>query len=299
MANRAAAYEACNRFIAAHPDSKYIPNVLYIQARTMETRLDEPELLRNARREFYNDFPHVQSEEIWGALLSKRPDSPLAVAAALRLAQLRLRAGKVDQALELLARIDVRGDPTQSADATTKPALRALLRAPPPESSLEFDPEPYLFEAGRLAELIDANRDDPLYGNKPLIDYAALDPRREHYYDQLLTQAARIPQGLLYDNLMAAWAAGRRGVAERHRVLEACIERFAGADSVPRMLYQLAELEIQSLADSDPDSRANGIQRLRQLAERFPATCWGDKARRRVAMLIPASDPAPRPKVPG
>lgn len=298
MANRAAAYEACNRFIAAHPDSKYIPNVLYIQARTMDTRLDEPELLRNARREVYNDFPHVQSEEIWAALLSKRPNSPLAIAAALRLAQLRLRAGKVDQTLELLAQVDVRGDPAPSAAAATQPALRALLSAPPPESSLEFDSEPYIFEAGRLRELIDANRDDPLYGNKPLIDYAALDPRREHYYDQLLTQAARIPQGLLYDNLIAAWAAGRRDVAERHRVLEACLERFAGADSVPQMLYQLAELEIQSLAESDPDSRANGIRRLRQLAERFPATRWGEKARRRIALLMPASDLAQRPKVP-
>ena len=284
MANRAAAYEACNRFIAAHPNSKYIANVLYIQARTMDTRLNETELVRNARRELYSDFPHVQSREIWAALLSERPDSPLSIAAALRLAQLHLRSGDVDGARVLLYRIELRSGSAESVDAATQPALRELLRAPPPETSLEFNPGPYLFEARRLGALIDANRDDPIYGDQPLIHFAALDPRREGYYDQLLTQAARIPQGLLYDNLIAAWAAGRSGVEERHRAILACVERFAGTDSVPQMLYQLAELEIQSLAESDSASRANGIQRLRQLADRFPATFWGEKARRRVAM---------------
>ena len=298
MANRAKSYELCNRFIAAHPDSKYVPCALYIQARTMDTRLDEPELIRNARREVYSDFPHAQSDEIWTALLSKHSDSPLSIAAALRLGQLRLRAGQVDQARAFLSRIDARPRNSVAAETSTRPALRELLRAPPPETSLEFDPEPYLFEASRLRELIDANRDDPLYADKPLIDYAALDPRRERYHDQLLAHAQRYPQSRMEDNLIAAWAAGRPDLRARHLALLACLKRYPDSDSAPQVLYQLAELEIQSLAENDPQLRATGLDRMRDVADRFSGTCWGDKARRRLRKLDPDTDPPMRARAP-
>ena len=54
----------------------------------------------------------------------------------------------------------------------------------------------------------------------------------------------------------------------------------------------------RGLSLANANANANGIQRMRQLADRFPVTCWGDKARRRLGMLMPAPSPTPRTKVP-
>jgi hypothetical protein len=284
LAGRAAAYEACNRFLAAHPDSKYVPCVLYVQARLMDMRLDEVKLRRDGRREFYTDYPHAQSEPAWTALASRYPDSPLAAAAGLRRAQLRLRRGEVAEARELLAEVERRAEQGARPSPASRPAIHLLLRAPAPESSLEFDPAPFLFEARRLRELIDANVDDPVFGARPLVEFAALDPHREQYDQQLLRLADRYQGALLYDNLIARWSAARPDLAERASALAASIGRFAGGDAVPEALYQLADLEIQSVS-GDEHSRQTGMARMKDVAARFGGTCWGRKAQARLALL--------------
>lgn len=290
LADRAAAYDECKRFVAEYPASRYLPNVLFIQGRALDTRLDERKLrAAPARRELYSDFPHVQSESSWAALLTRFPDSPLTAVAALRLAQLRLRRGDIDQALELLE--GVRCAAAGTATGTqTQPAGRLRL-APPPERTLDFDPEPYRFEAARLEELIRANRDDPRYGAAPLVALAGLDPHRPRYHEELLDLAAGYPDGLLYDNLLVAWAAAIDDPELRARKLRDCIERFAEGDALPEALVRLSDLETQALGARSETRRLAGLARLRAVVERFGDTCWGELARQRLRRVQQSETP--------
>ena len=290
LADRAEAYEACKRFIADYPHSRYVPNVLYIQARVLDTRLDEAKLAHEEpSRELYSDFPHVQSEEIWLTLAKQYPHSPFAVKAGLRLGELRLRAGNVDAAVKHLHAALEQPNPRLPGSATTQPRHRGFLAAATPETRLDFQPEPYRREARRLAELIAENRDDPQYANAPLVELAALDPRRAGYLEQLQRLAERYRDGALYDNLVVHWAAALPDLAERTVTLEACLRTFTTGDAVPEALYRLANLETQALAAGDELRRARGLARLHEIIARFPKSCWAERAARRLEVLEPGT----------
>lgn len=283
--HRRAAYNALKDFIADHPTSRYVPCALFIQARVLDTRLDERALGESAQRELYTDFPHPESEPIWTNLLSEYPHSPLAVAARLRVAQLRLRHGDADGALTAL------GPPPAETEVAPPTSARAadgsLLRMQPPEASLEFDPHQDLFEIRRLRELILANRDDPRYATAPLQALAGLDPHRAGYRRQLLSLAHGYPDALLYDNLIVRWAVAARDRQERAERLAACIAYFRDGDALPEALLARADLELRSLGGNDTENRAAGIARLREIVERFPDTCWAERARERLDMIEP------------
>ncbi len=297
MRDRQRAYEACKSFIADHPNSRFVPNVLYVQARALDTRFDG---LRfggtTTQRELYTDYPHAQSEPIWVNLLTQYPQSPLAVAARLRVAQLRLRADDAAGALAVLS-------PPASASLITpetQPARRPLLKPRAPESSLDFEPEPYLFEARRLRELIVHNGADPKYGTQPLQALAALDPHRRGYHDQLALLASQYPDSLLYDNLVVRWASAQTDRETRFLQLRACLERiaeFPDQDALPEAMFQLADLEVQALGTGDETRRAAGIARFRQIVDRFGNTCWAGLAAERLRVFNPPADVATRPLV--
>jgi len=291
LSDRAAAYEACRRFIADHPQSRFVPNVLYIQGWVLDLRLDVRGSLTaeagGPRRELYSDYPHVQSEAAWRALLSNYPDSPLSCAARLRLAQLSLRRGEADQALALLAELrkaPVRRPQTQAA---VRRIARMVLASRDPESSLGFEAEPFLREGRRLEELIAANRDDPRYGALPLKLLAQLDPRRPGYRARLLTLAAQYPDSLLYDNLVVQWAAAEPDRARRASLLEACVNTLSDGDAVAEALFRLAELEIQWRGDDQQARRRSGLAHLRLLRECYPRTCWSEEAAERLQTVEP------------
>lgn len=296
LADRREAYEACRAFIADHPDSRYVPSVLYIQGCLLDTRLDVRKSLPPSappRRELYSDYPHVQSEETWLALLTGYADSPLAVAARLRLAQLNLRRGDVADALELLQH--VRSHPTDHAatQASTQPSHRRWLRGSAPETSLAFDPEPYLREARRLRELILANQDDPAYGPTPLQKLAGLDPHRQTYRQQLLHLADQYRDARLYDNLVVLWAASLSDRDQRIAAFDACIRDFPDGDAVAEAMFRLAELEIQDRGEDQEARRQVGVARMRVVSERFADSRWGRAAADRLRILQPVEESAP------
>lgn len=288
LADRFEAYEACKDFIADYPRSRYVPNVLYVQARVLDTRLDEAKLAQEKpSRELYADFPHVQSEGIWLKLLKQYADSPLAVAAGLRLAELKLRAGEVDEALRNLRLVLDENGALGNGPTATQPRPHGLLTSGSPESSLGFQPGPYRLEARRLAELISANRDDRQFGNAPLTELAALDPRRGRYQEQLQRLAERFRDSTLYDNLVVRWASALPDIHERARELEACIQTFTSGDALPEAMYRLGSLEVQALAAEDESRRARGVARFREIVTQFPATCWAQSAAEHLAVLEP------------
>jgi len=291
---RREAYEACKDFIADHPTSRFVPGALFIQARALDTRLDERELVgETAQRKLYTDFPHVESEPVWTNLLIQYPDSPLAEAARLRVAQLRLRKGDVDGALAVLA-------PGPTPTATERPSERqrspsAFLGPRPPEAGLGYEPDQDRFEARRLRELILNNRRDQVYGSEPLAALAALDPHRPAYRDQLLRLASQFPDSLLYDNLIVRWASATGRHDRRAERLLACMHRFPAGDALPEAMFELADLEIQTFGAENEPRRAAGIARLRELVARFGRTCWAQRALELLTMLDPTTRPTVAP----
>ncbi len=290
LTDRREAYDACRAFIADYPRSRYVPCVVYIQARALDTRMDERRLVGSeAQRELYTDFPHAQSEPAWINLVTQYPDSPLAVAGRLRLAQLRLRRGDADGALaELAAASAVPPRPP----VPREPTMRRLLYSRPPEASLEFDPEPYLFEVERLRELILANRDDPRFGVAPLQALAQLDPHRPLYAAQLARLAETYAGGLLEDNLQVRRAAATRERELRAERLAACLARFPTGDAAPEALFQLADYELHQSGAADPQRRAAGLARLRTIIADYPHSAWA----RQAAELLRISEPRYHPR---
>ena len=290
LEDRARAAQACEQFIADHPESRYVPNVLYMLGRILDTRLDEARLADvEPARELYTGFPHAAAEEAWLTLFRRYPSSPFAVEAALRLGQLRLRDGKVDEALQYLRFAMRPGTAPRppTAQPQTGGLAHLLLKPAAPESTLDFQPEPYRQEACQLAELIEADRDDPRYGNKPLAELARLDPRRSRYRVQLLALAQAYAGARLYDNLIVRWSASQPDLNQRVADLEACVRTFVHGDAIPEALYRLAEIETQALAAKDEPMLRRGVQRLREIVRRFPDTCWADLARQRLTVLQP------------
>ncbi len=275
LADRARAHEACKRFTLDYPTSRYIPEVLYIHARIMDMRLDERDFdLRNPRRELYTDYPHPQSEPFWAALVREHAVSPLAAVAGLRLGQIHLRRGNLDEALATLeiaiprpvgTRPGVPGSPSPPDEAV--------------EPGLDFDPRPYRGEACRLRELILANRDDPQFGDEPLRALAALDPRREQYAQQLGHLAVVYRESRLYDNLLVRWADAIPGSEQRVSTLKRVLALIGDSDATPEALFRLAELELRS---RDPARIADGTRYFRTIAERYPQSCWAAEAAARI-----------------
>lgn len=282
MRDRRAADRACTEFIADHPRSRYVPAALYVQGRALDTRLDERRLVgETIQREFYTEFPHIESEPVWANLIAEYPDSPLAVVARLRLAQLRLRRGEADGALEVL-----RAQPQFSAD-TIQVRQRRFLGRLPVATSLDYAPEQDLFASRRLAELISANADDPKCGAAPLQALATLDPHRPRYQDQLQRLAAQYPDCLAYDNIVVRWASAHEDRDIRAARLAACLERFSGGDAVPEAMFQLADLELQRAGDEDPQRRKTGIARMYKIVQEHDDSCWARLAAERLRLLDP------------
>ncbi|MBK9127520.1 MAG: hypothetical protein IPM13_06935 [Phycisphaerales bacterium] len=285
LRDRQAAYDACKQFLETHLASRFIPNVLYIQARVLDTRLDELRFQgEDAKRELYTDFPHVQSEPIWSTLLTRYPQSPLAVAARLRLAQHRLRQGDVGGALTVL-NMEL---PPEAQRRLPARGPRPLLVTVSPESTLEIEPDAFIFESERLRELILANGglDAPERDREALQALASLDPHRAGYRDQLARLAAAYADRPLHDNIVVRWASHAEDRRLRAELLAACLERFDGGDAYAEALFQLADLDVQR-AGGDAALREAGIARLNELVSRFGETCWGRLAAERLTMLMP------------
>jgi hypothetical protein len=296
LSDRSEAYEACKIFLADYPKSRYVPNVLFIQARVLDTRLDERKLLQSTPvRELYFDYPHTQSEPVWTALYSDYPASPLRVAAGVRLAQLYLRRGEVTRSLDVLR--TVLGE-TENAAATvaTQPAAR-FLGAATLDPGFDYDVASYRREAAFLREMIAENCDDPKHGNEPLVTMARLDPHRPLFPEQLADLVQSAAGGRLHDNLLAAQADLIADIHQRARHMESLLEQLPeGGDGRAQIMLRLADLDLRA---DEADSRARrerGVLLLNQLVAGYAETSWARLARERLNSALPGEpEPTVRP----
>lgn len=288
MERRRAAYDTCKQFIADHPRSRYVDEVLFLQARVLDLRLQEGALASaSPARVVYDNFPHVQSLAVWERLLAQYPRSPFAAVAALRSAQLHQRAGEIEPAIERLRSLPPR-------DAALEPI----------DPTLRFDARIDQREALELLDLLQRTRGDPRYGDAPLRELASLDPRRASYRAELARLATRYPGAVAGPDIRLRWILGESDPKARAALLEEFAKSCPGAPALQANL-QLGELQLLALSRDDAAMRQVGVERLIAVRDAAPGSIWAERADellQRVApasasssppLIIPASAPTP------
>ncbi len=286
---QAEAQQMAERFRKRFPDSRYLPNALYIEGRAIDLRIDREFFLKYLMIRHYQDFPNAASRPVWRELHERFPRSPLASVAGLRLAILETRdpAGSVDEAIKLLDEVIERwGDGSNSPKPPeVAGGLRGFLAKRPASDRLDVDPAVIAQQARELRDLLIHNR-DPEQNDKALKELFSLNPISPSYARNLRNLLAAIQRGdlrsRLDDNIELCIALAEPSRSLRIAAIEKCVDKFErreNSDALPRALYELGN--VYQL-----DNRLEDARRLyRRLIEQFPNAPWTQEAKRRMAVM--------------
>ena len=266
---------ACKKFLSRHPQSRYRPNVLYLQGRAIDMRVDITTFKRTGVVKHYDQFPSQASTEVWAALADARyGQRPVRAVALHRLAQLEAREGKVDSALR---RLDTLVDTFTEVASTTQPSAiagwRSLFTPRKPAESLRLDVERIVREARKLRELITNNR-DPVRGDLPLAELFRLNPLHARYAENLDRLIDRFPNASLIDNLEVRRAASNPSLSLRVEGLEGLVDLYAGQDGARIGWFYLAQAYLQ---DKQFKKARQAFDNVIRAGEQ---SVWADEARR-------------------
>ncbi len=306
-----AAVTECDKFLQGYPNSRYVPNVLYLKGRALDMRVDIEEFKRTCMIRHYDDFPYAGSREAWARLAKEFDDSPLAAVAMYRLAVLEARhvpkqcpqcqyelpglpetcacpdcgrpLGRTDQAAALLHKIVERFEHPESieAPAARRGMLARLFAKRAPESALNVAPAAFAHKARELLVLLEKNR-DPRYGDAPLIELLRLDPRYPLYAEKLRELRNRFPGSELDDNLELRLILADPSRTRRLRELELWLSRDPAGDAAIRARYELGVLyQADSLIEE-------ARRTFDELIRRAPNSPWAQSARDKLAVLPPS-----------
>ncbi len=239
--------EACREFLADFPDSRYVPYVLFLLARSQDMQFDSVGVEMNERLEYSESMVSPAGRETWSRLLVYHGGDPMAVVARVRLAQAYLMEGNIDNGLALLREARQRGE-----------ALRHKAQTDPARRSREvFVRRPRLPEALPLIEerirpvrywqwLIEENRADGSE-DAALSRLFSLDPRQRDYLKNLEAIPRDFPRSQLADNIELLIRLQTREEAKRIQLLRAFIasEDSAAGDAVFQAKAELANLLIK------------------------------------------------------
>jgi len=269
------------RFREEFSHSRYIPNVLYVQGMALDTRVDVTRFRKEAYIDYYHDFPSHVSYDTWAAVLSNFPQSPVATVATVHMAKLLVRDSRVDEAIEALQRVARPAGQDSSSPprpAGQRPGWREMLDKKPAEATLNIPLRAVVGEGRRLLDLLVNNR-DTRYGDAPLADLFALDPRSTHYASNLEDLLGRYPGSALEDNLLLASALTPRSAATRIARLRELLLDARLNDARPAAIYDLARV-------LEEDYQPAEAQKLyRQVMEAHPLSPWADDAKAAVERL--------------
>ncbi len=269
--------QACDQFLEAYEDSRYVPSVLYIKGRALDMRVDRSEFRNNGNLRYYHDCPGESSRSTWTKLVTEHPQSPLADVARMQLARLDARRGDVQRAIDWLSNMSttvrVEGDSAGGGGLS----LEQLLQKRPPEASLESEYVDMPRLAHELRALLENNR-DPLTGDAPLVAYLNCDSRHPEYLNNLRLLLKRFearPDMRIRDNIELELAIEESlDTAELVRRIEDIRRRFPHGDVEPLILYELA----RGYDEMGELNQAN--EQFKTLADEYPWTPQGAAARR-------------------
>lgn len=291
----AEAISECDWFLQRFPGSRYAPNVLYLKAKTMDTRVDRSAFTQKKELRFYDDFPADRSQLTWKMVEYNSPDSNLAVVARYRLAQIAARQGRIDEAENLLRDLINRYEKS-AHERDDQPSVAGVLKPARPEDTLDVSIDSVVLQARRLLALLVNNADDPRYGSRPLCGslegepkiygLLQLDPRDENYQDNLLRIIAEdgYKYCLLADNVCLQASILETNPQERIRRLEYCLEQYRNGDARPETLYRLAE----AYQEAERPTKAREL--LEAMLQSYPDDpFWSEAARNRLQAIEPAA----------
>jgi outer membrane protein assembly factor BamD (BamD/ComL family) len=262
---------ACDRFLRDYSKSKYVPSVLYIKARALDMRIDEPLFLRTGRLEHYQDYPSRASRPVWVTLLTKHPDSTLSAVARLRLARFYVQEGRVGQAIDLLNELeDVVRRKQQTGEHTT-----SLFQAEPPAASLAVSVDRVLEEGRKLRAVLERNR-DPQYNDAPLALLMQSDARHAQYERSLREIRQRYPESALADNIDLELILRARSRTWRAAQLTRFVQERPDGDATEQALFELGALLER---DAQPE---RALETWERLLHRYPESPWCVDAARRI-----------------
>jgi outer membrane protein assembly factor BamD (BamD/ComL family) len=265
---------ACDRFLRDYSKSKYVPSVLYIKARALDMRINEPLFLRAGRLEHYLDYPSRASRPVWVTLLTRHPDSTLSAVARLRLARFYAQERRVGQAIDVLNELeDVVRERQQTGEQST-----SLFEAEPPAASLAVSLERVLEDGRKLRDLLQRNR-DAQYSDTPLVLLMKSDARHTQYERNLRDLRQRYPQSALADNIDLRLILRARSRTWRAAQLSRFVQERAEGDAVERALFELGALLER---DAQPQ---RALETWERLLTRYPESPWCVDAARRIDQM--------------
>ncbi|HRX84536.1 MAG TPA: hypothetical protein P5572_05900, partial [Phycisphaerae bacterium] len=148
--------QACKDFVRAFPDSRYAPNVLYLQGQALDARIDVEAFSEKKLLRAYYDFPvsSPRAELIWKKVVHNAPDSSISAVGRYKLAVIEARAGRIARAIELLDELISKYENATAADEVAAHgkgnSMTKALAAAPADASLKILVDNVLFEAHRL-----------------------------------------------------------------------------------------------------------------------------------------------------
>lgn len=281
--HRYEAVVACEAFREDFPESRYIPNTLYIEGRAMDMRVDQEMFRRELKLLFYKDFPNGASRPVWQELHDAYPDSPLWTEATLRLAQLEARSGNVDLAVERLDELMAQDQADETAKAEVAVGWQGFFAKRPAAGTLGVDPSAIVLEARKLRHLLVNNR-DPHQKDLALRRLLSFDPRHpmyRHNLERLRAELAeKYPLTPLRDNLDVRIAATPPSDSLRIDGLKKCVEelmRAPNSDALPRARYELG------LAYKKDDRPEEARAAFEDVIRFHPDSPWALEASRKLA----------------
>lgn len=273
-----------------YPNSRYIPNALYIYGLTQDLRFDFGVLQRNWTVEYTTDLVGPLSAPTWRKLINEYPDSIYAAPARLRLAILEIRNNHPEESKQLLrqllSKVDYLNITTTSQPAEVVTTLQDLFTEPKQTDIPPIDMQSLLEKAQELLELIENNEDDPQFGVLPISELMKLDTHHPKYRDHLLAMAIKFTGSKLHDNLLVRYADTDPDPVQRRQLLEKYSEYFLGQDAGAEALYQLANLlQAWGLANMDQQAYQQAEERYKLVIEKYPKSIYAARAGARLKKL--------------
>jgi len=290
----------CRRFLRQFPNSRYVPNALYLEGRAIDLRLDrEFSLSQNVIDLKYSEsFPNAASAEVWRKLIEKEPASEPASVAMYRLALLEARQGHVPQAIELLEKLIARfaerksAEPVQAASS----GWRDFLAKRPAANSLDIDVASAVQNGRKLLDMLSHNRVkdlEPYYDYPVLRKLLSLDPHHADYQRNLRALLASLsanpqdPAARLKDNIELQLVLSDRSRSRRIDQLKALADHCSKdktCDVLPQTRFELA-------AAYQTDNLLDEARSLYQLIQtEHPESPWALEATRRLATMAKPID---------
>jgi outer membrane protein assembly factor BamD (BamD/ComL family) len=294
--DRNRAVELCEEFIRQFSKSRHVPSVYFLKGQAQDQRIQRNKLLLAHRIEYRNDLPSPASLHTWETIREKFPDNELSVLALYKLSILEARAGRLDQAVDLLSELLGVFDPASASSRPAAPevegAVTIFLRSEP--SAMRVDRKLLLLQARRLREmLLFCRADSPRAYNEVFAAGAATAEKQVHpaqlllclddtdplYAANLQTLARTFPNSHTTDYVrirrtLLETAVSRRILQFRHLATE-----LAGSPAGAEALYHLGEvLQEDSLMD---EARTQ----YQELTRQYPESCWTQEAKERLSSL--------------